>query len=167
MIVASPKKNGISRFILSILDRQEDSEIIFPYELNIQACTGCEACFAKKNCILNDDMTKVYKKIEAADTITVISPIYFFGFPAPLKALIDRTQVYWHHPLGKKKKGLALMIGEMPNVFFIPYYEKIWKYIFHNWGIENFKLKVFGSTKTKNDIDKTEVKKLNDWLKES
>lgn len=48
-----------------------------------------------RRCVIDDDMHLVYEAIEAADETIVISPVFFAGPPAQLKALLDRLQPYF------------------------------------------------------------------------
>ena len=46
-------------------------------------------------CVIDDDIWEVRKHIDAADELIVVSPVYFSGPPAQLKALLDRMQPYF------------------------------------------------------------------------
>ncbi|MGF0033423.1 flavodoxin family protein [Bariatricus sp. SGI.154] len=59
--------------------------------LKVAPCMGCNACqSAKKTCVLKDDMEFLKPKILEADAVIFVSPLYYFGFTAQLKAVIDR-----------------------------------------------------------------------------
>lgn len=61
-------------------------------DAHIEFCTGCFAC--KRNggtCIHDDDMRAILEEILASDLLICSFPLYCYGMPAPLKALIDRT----------------------------------------------------------------------------
>jgi multimeric flavodoxin WrbA len=45
--------------------------------------------------VVKDDMQKIYPLLDEARIIVLASPIFFYGFPAGLKALIDRAQAKW------------------------------------------------------------------------
>jgi multimeric flavodoxin WrbA len=49
-------------------------------------------------------MQEVYPWLEAADRIILASPVFFYGFPAQLKALIDRAQAAWSARMLRKTK---------------------------------------------------------------
>ena len=70
----------------------QDTEIIHVIDKHIEYCTGCFAC--KRNggtCIYRDDMREILEKILDSDLLLLSYPLYCYGMPAPLKALIDRT----------------------------------------------------------------------------
>lgn len=46
-------------------------------------------------CVLDDGMTEVRKLLDASDELIVVSPLYFAGAPAQMKALMDRLQPYY------------------------------------------------------------------------
>ncbi|MDO4182616.1 MAG: NAD(P)H-dependent oxidoreductase [Coriobacteriia bacterium] len=46
-------------------------------------------------CAQQDDMPDVYELLDAAEELTIVSPVYFAGPPAQLKALLDRLQPYY------------------------------------------------------------------------
>ena len=59
---------------------------------HIEYCTGCFAC--KRNggtCIHDDDMRAILEEILDSDLLLFSYPLYCYGMPAPLKALLDRT----------------------------------------------------------------------------
>ncbi len=77
--------------------------LLFPSEMDIRHCTGCDAC-AKGECVLDDDMNAIYEIFGESDLLILSTPLHFSGPSSLLKTVIDRFQVYWHntalpHPL--------------------------------------------------------------------
>ena len=64
------------------------------YAGNVSPCTDCGACLRENICIHND-MDGLDDMLHAADAIVIASPVYHSSFPAPLKAVFDRTQRYF------------------------------------------------------------------------
>lgn len=94
----SPKNNGATMYMVNKLvsKLEGDVEVISVYDLEIKPCIDCKYCYKNSmTCSINDDMTKIYKKIIDCDSIVVASPMYFGSFPGPMKNLIDRCQVFW------------------------------------------------------------------------
>ena len=58
----------------------------------IAPCRGCFACWNKTpgKCIVRDDMDDILPKFIDADVIIWSFPLYYFGMPSPIKALMDR-----------------------------------------------------------------------------
>ena len=70
----------------------QDIHIIDVVDKHIEYCTGCFAC--KRNggtCIHDDDMRDILNEILESDLLLFSFPLYCYGMPAPLKALLDRT----------------------------------------------------------------------------
>jgi multimeric flavodoxin WrbA len=45
--------------------------------------------------VVDDDMQTIYPLLEKSDIIILAAPIFFYGVPAQVKALIDRSQASW------------------------------------------------------------------------
>ena len=59
---------------------------------HIEYCTGCFSCMRNGGeCIHKDDMKALLEEILESDLLIFNFPLYCYGMPAPLKALIDRT----------------------------------------------------------------------------
>lgn len=83
-------------------------EFIRLNDQQIQACQGCGGCEQDGSCVLNDDMTPLYKKLDEADAILLVSPIYFYGLTAQAKLFVDRCQALWSRRFILKETGLDL-----------------------------------------------------------
>lgn len=61
-------------------------------QMNVKPCIGCCKCVEKKGdpCIQKDDMKEIYAAYAKADTLVFAAPMYFWTFPAQLKAALDR-----------------------------------------------------------------------------
>ena len=59
---------------------------------HIEYCSGCFACMRNGGtCIHDDDMRPILDAILESELLVFSFPLYCYGMPAPLKALIDRT----------------------------------------------------------------------------
>lgn len=76
-------------------------------DVEVDPCLACDFCKLGEGCVVEDDMQDVYALMEAADSLTVVSPVYFAGPPAPLKALLDRFQRYFWTDLRAQPKRPA------------------------------------------------------------
>lgn len=56
----------------------------------VYPCGGCYACETKGRCAFDDDFAEVRASIIPADVVVFATPIYYFGMPARLKAVLDR-----------------------------------------------------------------------------
>ena len=94
----SPKKDRSDTLCMTraFLDGMRDAgeqqaEILHAVEQHVEYCTGCFACMHNGgDCIHHDDMRGILEKILACDLLALSFPLYCYGMPAPLKAIIDR-----------------------------------------------------------------------------
>ena len=95
----SPKKEQsdtmhITRAFLEGMNEAAPQEvsIIHAIEKHIAYCTGCFACKLNGGtCIHDDDMRAILEEMLDSDLLLFSFPLYCYGMPAPLKALLDRT----------------------------------------------------------------------------
>jgi multimeric flavodoxin WrbA len=99
-IYGSPREGGNSDLLLDRLlegAREAGGEVsvLYARDLKIGGCLECGGCDETGECVVPDDMDKVYPLLEAAHIIVLASPVFFYNLPAQLKALIDRSQALW------------------------------------------------------------------------
>ena len=71
---------------------KNDVHIIDVIDKKIEYCTGCFECMKNGGmCIHQDDMHDILNEIIQSDILILSFPLYCYGMPAPLKALMDRT----------------------------------------------------------------------------
>lgn len=95
----SPKRDKsdtmhITRAFLDGMNEANDNEvhIVDVIDRHIEYCTGCFSCMRNGgNCIHGDDMRTILEEILESDLLIFSFPLYCYGMPAPLKALLDRT----------------------------------------------------------------------------
>ncbi len=91
------KKSNTMRLTNAFLDGMAETavmetEILTVYHMNIKPCIGCFGCWNRTpgECCIHDDMASVIKKILTADLIIWSFPLYYFGLPSQMKAVMDR-----------------------------------------------------------------------------
>jgi multimeric flavodoxin WrbA len=95
-INASPKgeKSQTRRLVMGVLEgaRQAGADITFVdiCGLEIKYCTACGTCYAKGECIHDDDFPLLLEKMQDADGIVFGSPNYINAVTAQLKTMLDR-----------------------------------------------------------------------------
>jgi len=99
-LLGSPRENGNSATVAArLMDKAQElgAEVETIY-LNGLDYRGCQACYACKNgaeeCVMQDDLTPVLKKVRDADALVLASPVYYGDVSAQLKTFIDRTFCY-------------------------------------------------------------------------
>ena len=71
---------------------EQQVKVITAVEQHVEYCTGCFACMHNGGtCIYDDDMKGILEEILKSDLLIFSFPLYCYGMPAPLKALLDRT----------------------------------------------------------------------------
>ncbi|GHV30123.1 FMN reductase [Spirochaetia bacterium] len=101
LIEGSPRKNGVTAKLAAILleeagriDKTITVTAFDAYALALKPCTHCGYCQKHLSCV-NKDFLPVDAALKTADVLVIASPVYVLGFPAPLKALLDRSQQYF------------------------------------------------------------------------
>ena len=62
---------------------------------NITGCKACNACWSKgKACVQDDDFNELAVLLESCEVLLISTPLYWFGFPAQIKAAIDKLYAY-------------------------------------------------------------------------
>lgn len=97
-ILGSPRRAGNTARVLDWIDEalhEAGSAIrrVCLIDRHIRPCTGCFACKLHPGslCIQRDDANDLFGQMRDADVVLLATPIYCFGFPSPLKALMDRS----------------------------------------------------------------------------
>ena len=70
---------------------EQQVKMITAVEQHVEYCTGCFACMHNGGvCIHDDDMKGILEEILKSDLLLFSFPLYCYGMPAPLKAIVDR-----------------------------------------------------------------------------
>lgn len=94
-IVGSKRKKGNTSILvqetLKALKTEEiETELIFLGDYDMKSCHGCEGCKDTFECIIKDDMQKLYPRILESDAIVLGSPTYFYNISSDMKAFLER-----------------------------------------------------------------------------
>jgi len=103
----SPRKNGATAKLLhkaleGAASQKAETEFIQLNELNMKGCQGCYSCKKRGGksygkCILKDDMTPIYKRIEQAGALFLGTPIYFHSVTSEMQMFIERLYPYCNY----------------------------------------------------------------------
>lgn len=99
-IAGSPRRSGntetlLDRFLAGAQSGGAEVEKIIAAHLQVHGCRACDGCWGDGQCVIKDDLQEVEAKLVAADVIVLAAPLFFWGLPAQVKALIDRGQAQW------------------------------------------------------------------------
>lgn len=125
-IIGSPRKGGNTDVLVEkVLEGAKSSgaEIqgkIYLTDLKINPCISCFSCMSKDEveCVQDDDMKDLYKKMLDTDCLILGTPIYWYSCTAQFKAFMDR----WVANIDSKsnfalkgKSGLLITAYEEPK----------------------------------------------------
>jgi multimeric flavodoxin WrbA len=123
-LLGSAKKKGNTATVLGWVEEElksldHDVERIYLNNKSIRGCLGCAKCRENPDeiaCVQNDDAIDIMEQMISSDVVLFASPIYFWGFSAQIKALIDRgySLITNYHKPGHtslmKGKRLGLLV---------------------------------------------------------
>lgn len=115
VIESSPHKHGSSNllaeeFIRGAKEAGHDVSVFDAGHGDLHPCLGCEACGMSGPCVQKDDMAKLREMLLAADMAVFVTPLYYFGFSAQLKTVIDRFYSF-NGKLTAKRLKTALIVA--------------------------------------------------------
>ena len=132
MLLGSPRKNGNSETLARrVGDTVEQGGGSVGYirlnDLDIRPCQGCGGCEKTGNCVIKDAMGDIYRQVDEADRILLVSPVYFYALSAQAKICGDRFQARWSRKYllkerfrqGEGRKGYLLSTAATkgPKIF--------------------------------------------------
>lgn len=96
-LLGSPRKNGNTAQVLSLVETtlKEAGHTVDRYWISSYAVAGCQECNQCKTgnvelCSVYDDGIMLLTKIIEADMVILAAPVFCWGFPGPMKTLLDR-----------------------------------------------------------------------------
>ena len=95
VLEGSPNIHGSSNmlaeeFVCGAKEAGHEVAVIDTAHADIHPCTGCVNCGYEGPCSQHDDVDKIRPQILAADMLVFVTPLYYYGMSAQLKAMIDR-----------------------------------------------------------------------------
>lgn len=93
-------------FAAAARDKGLEVTTIDAARLDIGPCHACNSCYsAGRACTFDDDFNSVAEALVEADGIVLACPVYWYTFPARVKALIDKLYALYvggHRFTGKR-----------------------------------------------------------------
>lgn len=95
LINGSPHKTGCTyTALMEVADTLEKNGVATElYHIGngeVRGCCGCDSCFSKKQCVFEDDVNMISRRLVEFDGIVVGSPVYYAGPSGQLCCLLDR-----------------------------------------------------------------------------
>ena len=117
-LVGSPRKGGntdllVSRILAGADASKHLTEKVHLYPLDISPCIDCRSCQKGKfQCAVEDDMKRLYPKLEGADVIVFGTPLYWYGPTGKMKLMMDRLRPFVASRKLKGKKAIVVVPSE-------------------------------------------------------
>ena len=111
VLTGSPRKGGNSDMLADafIEGATEAGHEVVRFDAGrakIKGCTACNKCFTGEGaCIFGDDFnTFADMLLDGVDTLVYVTPIYFYSWPAQIKACVDKMYSFL---IGQRKLGIT------------------------------------------------------------
>ena len=141
VITGSPHKKGTSALLADkfIKGANEAGHETFRFDAafeEVKPCLACEYCASHDGqCVRKDAMNTWYEKLIEADMIVFVTPLYYYGMSAQIKAVIDRFHAN-NAKLAGNKKSMLLATSYGADAWTMKALEKNYESIlsFMNWN---------------------------------
>lgn len=96
LLTASPRAKGNSAamaeaFSQAVLEQGAELVRFDAAHSGVKGCIACDNCFKNgKPCCFDDGFNRIMEEILSADAIAFASPVYWYTFPAGIKAVLDK-----------------------------------------------------------------------------
>lgn len=95
IINGSPRTNGNCTILIKEMTKifdelQVEHEEVRVGNQNIRGCIACNYCHEHGECVFKDIVNQTYKKLQAADGVVVVSPVYYGSPNGTLVSFLDR-----------------------------------------------------------------------------
>ncbi|MDO5862277.1 MAG: flavodoxin family protein [Thermoplasmata archaeon] len=113
MLLGSPHRDGSSNLLAESFARGareagNDVESFDVAHSMIGPCRGCDACGMAGPCVQRDDMAGLKGRIMDADMLVFVTPLYYFGFSAQMKLMIDRFYSFNGELMSSRKRAVLI-----------------------------------------------------------
>lgn len=123
----------------------------------IAPCCNCNYCQDHNGeCAIHDDMHEIITALQNNDILVLCSPVYYLGFSAQLKTVIDRT--YAESAIGRKiQNTILLSVAGKRDTFvsdcMINTYQQLCDYL----GFKNLAIISAKGFESPNDIENSKI----------
>lgn len=162
VITGSPHKDGTSALLTEkfIKGAKEAGNDVFRFDAafeDIKPCLGCGHCRVNSSaCVYNDSMNKLNEKLIPADMVVFVTPLYYFGMSAQIKAVIDRFYADNCKLMESNKKAILMATAYDSNTGTMQSLEEHYKRIVHYLKWENAGVLLATGCGTRGDIEGTD-----------
>lgn len=162
----SPRKNGntellLDRALLGAAKTGAKTEKVNLGEMKYSPCLSCDNAKKTGECIVRDDMRKIFSAVKRADGFIIASPVYFGSVSAQLKMMIDRFQCHWagvylHKTISNApaRRGVFICVEAGDEIKFFENSRSVIKNFFVTMNIEYYKELLCTGLETKAEVMK-------------
>ena len=162
MLTGSPRRAGNSSLMADafVKGAEQAGHSIVRYDtgrMKINGCTACDKCYSKATaCVFEDDFNELAPYIEKADMIVFATPLYWYTFPAQIKAAIDKMySLYVAKRTIKIDQAVMLVCGETDELPDFDGIVKTYEAIIHLMKWKNAGIKIVPAVDKIGDIHST------------
>lgn len=166
LITGSPRKDGNSDRMAAVFIKGATAagHTVNRFDAashKVAGCRACDTCWSKGTpCSFADDFNEVCAPLlEQADAIVFCMPLYFYGFPAQIKAPLDKMYAYavpqCERKLKLKESAFMICGGDETEESFggaVETYRQVAKYC----GWQDRGILIATGVMAKGDIDSTD-----------
>ena len=141
-IMGSPHKGNTLEITQKVEDKLKNlGEVEFEYihlkDMDLRPCLGCYVCFhrGEDRCPLKDDRDTIIRKMEEAEGLILVTPVYSMQVSYLLKLFIDRLAYTFHRPRYFGKYAIAIVAAGNPGLG-VRETLKYLKLVANQWGFE-------------------------------
>ncbi|MDO5562249.1 MAG: flavodoxin family protein [Synergistaceae bacterium] len=130
VLTSSPRKNSNTTKMARAFAQSAETagnEVIWfdAAKRKINGCDACDGCWSNgRACVQNDDFNELAALLESCDVLLIATPLYWLGFPAQVKAAIDKLYAYGGEgglrPLAVKESYLFVCGGDVDKEEYKP-----------------------------------------------
>jgi NAD(P)H-dependent FMN reductase len=123
----------------------------------IAPCSNCNYCQDHHGqCAIRDDMREIITALQNNDVLVLCSPVYYLGFSAQLKTVIDRT--YAESAIGRKiQSAILLSVAAKKDVFVSDCMMNAYRQLCDYLGFQNFGIISAKGFENPNDIEDSPI----------
>jgi len=103
-LLASPRPRGANARLLSTFLKACSGWEIRRIDLSALRIRPYSENLASRPMSVRDPMSGLIRAFDRADALVLAAPVYFYGFPAQAKAVIDRCQPLWADPRWRRRR---------------------------------------------------------------
>ena len=117
-IIGSPRRGHSYRLVQEIERRLSQNtdlrfEYVFLSQINLQPCRGCYVCQSRgeQYCPIKDERGNLVERMQQADGVIFVSPVYTANVSGLMKSLMDRLAYTAHRPAFLGKPAMLVATG--------------------------------------------------------